>query len=133
MLSIPWSTTVHANTPWSRASVPLALFRVDSKLFFVRHPQSDGQVENRNKMIETCIWLTPVCERAQIPSHERVCSKRSTFYVSHQQSSTEVDFGYVSVRSHSVSFPPATSRLIRQAVDITEILNRLLDTELAAH
>ena len=113
----------------------LKQLKVESKLSLARHQQSNGRVENRNKLIETYLRLY-VALRDDWPQFLAV----GEFVLNAQPSTSlankapfELDLGYVPSAPSAFLFPDAELCPTRSSVDISEMLDRLRDTATAAH
>lgn len=109
-------------------------FHIQSRLSLARHQQSNGRVENRNKLIE--LYLRLHVENNQdwpklLPLGEFVLN--SQISTSLGKSPFEVDLAYKPAAPADFFFPTATSDTARYATDLADTLGQIHTSALAAH
>ncbi|QBM87414.1 Integrase core domain-containing protein [Metschnikowia aff. pulcherrima] len=110
------------------------LLKVESRLSIARHQQSDGRVENRNKLIETYLRLH-VEKNTDWPRFLSMGEfvLNSQVSTSLGKSPFEVDLLYQPLPPAAFMFPSVEDAESRQAEDITERMDRIHTAALAAH
>ncbi|QFZ25420.1 putative transposon Ty3-I Gag-Pol polyprotein [Clavispora lusitaniae] len=112
----------------------MSQLNVDSQLSLARHQQSDGRVENRNKLIETYLRLyvasNPEWPKFLSLGEFALNSSPSTSFGG--CSPFELDLGYVPSAPTQFSFPLSSSATNRYTEDLTEVLDRMATTADAA-